>query len=162
MDPRYSFIPANYGELTPEERTKVKDEVLLKIQLIAAEALAKRQAAKLIGVTWIQLHRWETGENKPNQNSLVKLAEFYQVSTDAILGRSPQQRSRSVGGAMSKILRIPEVLALLNVSRNTLYNWERAGKFPKRVNLGERSVGWPEDEVLAWLAARPRGIAQGA
>jgi prophage regulatory protein len=31
---------------------------------------------------------------------------------------------------------------------------EKAGKFPKRVQLGPNRVGWVEDEVLDWLQAR--------
>ena len=31
---------------------------------------------------------------------------------------------------------------------------EAAGKFPKRVRLGESRVGWIEDEVMAWLQQR--------
>jgi len=31
---------------------------------------------------------------------------------------------------------------------------ERAGKFPKRVRLGQNRVGWLESEVIDWLQAR--------
>jgi len=31
---------------------------------------------------------------------------------------------------------------------------EKAGKFPKRVRLGQNRVGWVEDEVLEWLQER--------
>jgi len=31
---------------------------------------------------------------------------------------------------------------------------EKAGKFPKRVQLGPNRVGWVEDEVLDWLQFR--------
>ena len=31
---------------------------------------------------------------------------------------------------------------------------EKAGKFPKRVQLGPNRVGWVEEEVLDWLQAR--------
>ena len=31
---------------------------------------------------------------------------------------------------------------------------EDAGKFPKRVRLGQGRVGWIEEEVLAWLQVR--------
>lgn len=33
---------------------------------------------------------------------------------------------------------------------------EDAGKFPKRVRLGQGRVGWVESEVLDWLNARIR------
>ncbi len=31
---------------------------------------------------------------------------------------------------------------------------EKAGQFPKRVQLGSNRVGWVEDEVLDWLEVR--------
>ena len=31
---------------------------------------------------------------------------------------------------------------------------EKAGRFPKRVRLGQNRVGWLEDEVLDWLQKR--------
>lgn len=31
---------------------------------------------------------------------------------------------------------------------------EKAGKFPKRVQLGSNRVGWVEDEVLDWLQSK--------
>ena len=31
---------------------------------------------------------------------------------------------------------------------------EKAGQFPKRVQLGPCRVGWVEDEVLDWLTSR--------
>ena len=31
---------------------------------------------------------------------------------------------------------------------------EKAGQFPKRVQLGSNRVGWVEDEVLDWLDER--------
>ena len=31
---------------------------------------------------------------------------------------------------------------------------EKAGKFPKRVELGPNRVGWVEEEVLNWLQQR--------
>ena len=33
---------------------------------------------------------------------------------------------------------------------------EKAGRFPKRVQLGPGRVGWVESEVLAWLEERIR------
>ncbi|MEM9148018.1 MAG: AlpA family phage regulatory protein [Pseudomonadota bacterium] len=31
---------------------------------------------------------------------------------------------------------------------------EKAGKFPRRVQIGPNRVGWVEDEVLEWLQER--------
>lgn len=36
---------------------------------------------------------------------------------------------------------------------------ERAGKFPRRVHLGENTVAWAEGDINAWLAARQAASA---
>ncbi len=53
-----------------------------------------------------------------------------------------------------RILRKPETQYRVGLSDPTIYRLERAGKFPKRIQLGGNSVGWFESEVNAWLAAK--------
>lgn len=53
-----------------------------------------------------------------------------------------------------RILRRPEVEARVGVARSTLYDWMKAGTFPKPVALGARLVGWRDSDVTAWLDAR--------
>lgn len=56
-----------------------------------------------------------------------------------------------------RIMKTPEVLHVVgDSSRTTLWRWEKAGKFPSRVQLGENSVGWRQSEVMKWLESRPR------
>jgi prophage regulatory protein len=62
-------------------------------------------------------------------------------------------------GANVRILGEPEVRRLTNLSRTTRWRLEREGKFPKRLRLSGNRVGWQADEVLAWIAALPRGGA---
>ena len=58
-----------------------------------------------------------------------------------------------------RILGEPEVYRLTNLSRTTRWRLEREGKFPRRLRLSGNRVGWQADEVLAWIAALPRGGA---
>jgi prophage regulatory protein len=51
-----------------------------------------------------------------------------------------------------RILRKPEVLAIVNVSPTTLWRMEKAGRFPRRISLGPNSAGWLASEVEAWFA----------
>ena len=44
-----------------------------------------------------------------------------------------------------------QVAQLLHVAPKTLYNWEKAGDFPKRINPGGRTF-WLLSEVDAWIA----------
>jgi prophage regulatory protein len=53
-----------------------------------------------------------------------------------------------------RILRRPQVLARVGLSRSTLYLRISRGEFPLQVSLGPRAVGWIEAEVDAWLTAQ--------
>jgi len=55
-----------------------------------------------------------------------------------------------------RLLRFEDLKNLFKVSRSSLARWEKSESdpFPKRVNIGENSIGWREDEVKTWLAHR--------
>jgi prophage regulatory protein len=55
-----------------------------------------------------------------------------------------------------RILRLPDVKARTGLSRSSIYAYIKDGKFPHHIALGERSVGWYESEVDAWVASRQR------
>ena len=63
-------------------------------------------------------------------------------------------RTASAGQGDDRPLREREMMKLTGLSRTTIWRMERAGRFPKRVKIGERAVAWSEREVRAWLAAR--------
>ena len=42
----------------------------------------------------------------------------------------------------------------VNSSLITLWRWERAGKFPKRVRVSHSKVAWVESEIDEFLAKR--------
>ncbi len=52
------------------------------------------------------------------------------------------------------IMRSPEVIALVGVSRTTLWRMERDGIFPKRVQVSVRAVGWRREMVEKWIQDR--------
>ena len=39
----------------------------------------------------------------------------------------------------------------IRFSRTHLWRLERAGKFPKRIHVGDNSIAWDEDEIDAHL-----------
>ena len=55
-----------------------------------------------------------------------------------------------------KILRINRVAERTGLPKSTIYQYIRDGKFPKSVPLGERSVGWREEEINQWINSRQR------
>ncbi|MFC1814397.1 helix-turn-helix transcriptional regulator [Thermodesulfobacteriota bacterium] len=52
------------------------------------------------------------------------------------------------------ILRRKQVEKRTGLSRSTIYLRIQEGTFPRPINLGVRAVGWLENEIEAWLAAR--------
>lgn len=50
-----------------------------------------------------------------------------------------------------RIMRLNEVKAVTGLSKTTIYRFEKEGRFPSRVSLGERSVGWFEDDIEGFL-----------
>jgi prophage regulatory protein len=53
-----------------------------------------------------------------------------------------------------RIIRKPELLAMIGLSDPTIWRMEREGKFPKRLRLGGNSCGWLESEVSDWIGQR--------
>ena len=59
------------------------------------------------------------------------------------------------------IFRMPAVKAETgHKSHASIYNAINAGLFTRPVKIGERSVGWPSEEILAINAARIAGKAE--
>ena len=54
----------------------------------------------------------------------------------------------------SRVLRRPEVEALTGKTRSGIYRDMTAGTFPRPIRLSPKAVGWLEEDVLAWKAAR--------
>ncbi|MEZ0186788.1 MAG: helix-turn-helix transcriptional regulator [Candidatus Reddybacter sp.] len=53
-----------------------------------------------------------------------------------------------------KILRLPDVMSSTGLSRSTVYSKISDGTFPNQVSLGDRSVGWIDSEIYAWINQR--------
>lgn len=53
-----------------------------------------------------------------------------------------------------QILRLPQVCKATGLGRSMIYQLESERRFPCRVRIGARAVGWVEAEVQSWLAGR--------
>jgi prophage regulatory protein len=56
------------------------------------------------------------------------------------------------------ILRLPKVKSRTGLSRSTIYLRIGQGTFPQPVSLGDRAVGWREEEIEQWLLALERKL----
>ena len=55
-----------------------------------------------------------------------------------------------------QILRLPQVCKVTGLGRSMIYQLEAERRFPSRVRIGLRAVGWIEWEVQTWLAEQIR------
>jgi len=55
---------------------------------------------------------------------------------------------------MTSLIRLPELKARTGLSKTTIYDLISAGKFPDRVKIGQRSVGWVSAEIEEWVSER--------
>ncbi|WP_350304406.1 helix-turn-helix transcriptional regulator [Photorhabdus viridis] len=50
-----------------------------------------------------------------------------------------------------KLIRLPEVIRRTGFGKTWIYTLIRAGKFPKQVKTGMRSIAFIESEIDAWI-----------
>lgn len=55
-----------------------------------------------------------------------------------------------------QIWRLKKVMEQTGLGRSSIYNFIKAGIFPKPVPLGGRTVGWLASEVEEWIRGRIR------
>lgn len=60
----------------------------------------------------------------------------------------------SDGTRLQRIIRRGDLPSVTGYSIPRIYELIAAGRFPKPVPLGERAVGWLEDDLAAWQAQR--------
>ena len=61
-----------------------------------------------------------------------------------------------------RLLTRAEVQERCGITRTTVYRLMRSGLFPEPLKIGPRAVRWPESEIEAWIANRPRATGKGA
>lgn len=57
-----------------------------------------------------------------------------------------------------KLIRLPEVIALVGYSRASIYRLMDDGQFPASVKLGARAVAWRYADVSAWIESRVSAV----
>ena len=61
----------------------------------------------------------------------------------------------------TRLLTRREIEDITGLTRSTIYRLMRRGAFPEPRRIGLRAVRWPEGEIEAWLASRPRATGEG-
>lgn len=67
---------------------KLSERLLL---LRNEQELSQEKAAELQGIGYRSYRRYENGEREPTASTLVRMADFYGVTTDYLLGRTEKR-----------------------------------------------------------------------
>ena len=66
-------------------------------------------------------------------------------------------RPPHTGRGMTQLLTLREVMQMTALSRSAVYVLMDTAQFPQPIRIGRRAVRWVEQEVLDFIASRPRG-----
>lgn len=55
-----------------------------------------------------------------------------------------------------RLLRLPDVEALVGLRKSSIYDAVKRGDFPAPVKLSRRAVCWPASAIDAWITGRIR------
>lgn len=53
-----------------------------------------------------------------------------------------------------RLLRLPDVCALVALGKSSIYEGVKAGTFPAPIKLSRRAVCWSASSIDAWITAR--------
>ena len=59
-----------------------------------------------------------------------------------------------------KILNVKDVSLITKLSRVTIWRLEKEGKFPPRIKISQKRIGWRKDEVAKWIESLPRVVSE--
>lgn len=65
--------------------------------------ITQRKLSAGIGVSAQTYNRWEKGYNEPDIKSIIKIAKFYDVSLDYLLGNSDLKNASKLLGAFQSL-----------------------------------------------------------
>lgn len=114
-------------------------------ELRIESGLSQQELAKIVGKSQQAVNLWEKGVNDPGLDSLVKLANFFKVSADYLLGRIDDRPAHTIFGLRLKRLRVQKELNTKTVAK-------RLGLEETHINTYEQGVMIPSKNIVGRLA----------
>ena len=75
--------------------SKFMGKINERIKLLrASSSLTQKQLAEAVSVTEVSLQRFEYGSARPSLDTLIALADYFDVSLDYLVGRSDNPERR--------------------------------------------------------------------
>ncbi|HFD2043956.1 TPA: helix-turn-helix domain-containing protein [Clostridium perfringens] len=102
--------------------------------------LSQKELANILQVAPSTISMWEQDKREPDGDMIMKIANYFDVSTDYILGRNNNTNSykytKELGKRLkslreSKNLLSKDLAKIMNVEPPTITNWEKGNRFPK-------------------------------
>ena len=59
-----------------------------------------------------------------------------------------------------EILNVKDVSLITKLSRVTIWRLEKEGKFPPRIKISQKRIGWRKDEAAKWIESLPRVVSE--
>ena len=81
--------------------------------LRTSKNLSQSKLGKILGISSSTIGMYEQGRRFPDQTTLTKIADYFDVSTDYLLGRNPKPPTefKDAKAAMEFILKLPTFMA---------------------------------------------------
>nr|WP_256521740.1 helix-turn-helix transcriptional regulator [Halobacillus sp. A5] len=90
--------------------------------------LTQKRAATIFGLTNFQLSRYEKGQSNPDPDLIAKFADYFDVSTDYLLGRTDDHnftsREENTFDSLSEINRLLEKYEIDDMSFFDIEKWK--------------------------------------
>lgn len=134
-------------------------------ELRKSKKMTMRELGAVVGLAESTISQYETGKIQPDNETLLKLGEFFDVTVDYILSRNrwqesePKSKGKNMRNAREKAGFSQKQVALsLGVSAPTVSEWESGKKNPNAANLQKLSAlyGVTTDFLLEHSAADPK------
>lgn len=120
--------------------------------------LTQIQLADYFGYSHVAVVKWENGTREPDFATLIKLADYFEVTTDYLLGREKEKQPTHFAQAVPNIEEIPQIEpnSVVDVKKNSKINIINAiiGVLKlKKLSIKELSIqsGIPQSTINSWL-----------
>ena len=77
-------------------------DILYKLR--KEKKVSQQDIGDLVGVTYQAVGKWEAGNSEPDNDALIKIANYFGVSTDYLLGNTPQKSEQEEIESLRQLL----------------------------------------------------------
>lgn len=98
-------------QLTQKEAVMFKERLK---ELRKLNGITQKELAEHLGFTHVAVVKWENGQREPDFSTVVKIAKFFNVSTDYLLGKTDEPSIILANEKISVPAQYEDVLVALN------------------------------------------------